>query len=60
MTGWRENLDPTPSQLVGQRLMNQGCEGAVCPSTIEPHSANLVIFLRNVSLEHALHVVGGS
>ena len=55
---WRATADASPSQLLGVRLIDSGIEGAVCPSTIEPDSANLVVFGRNVDLAAALHVVG--
>jgi RES domain-containing protein len=57
---WRAESGASPSQLLGLQLSDSGFEGAVCPSVVEPKSANLVVFLRNVESLHSLHVVGGS
>jgi hypothetical protein len=54
---WRAVSGPSPSQLLGARLVESQYEAAICPSAIEPNSANLVVFVRNVDSARALHVV---
>jgi hypothetical protein len=48
----------SPSQLLGLRLAELEFEGAICPSSIETDSSNLVVFVRNVDPAQSLHVVG--
>jgi RES domain-containing protein len=60
LTGdWRATSGPSPSQLLSVRLIESRYEAAICPSAIEPGSANLVVFTRNVDAEGSLHVVRG-
>lgn len=54
---WRADETATPSQLLGHRLINSGFNGALCPSTIEQNSTNLVVFVDNVNSKQSLRLV---
>jgi RES domain-containing protein len=56
---WRATSGPSPSQLLSVQLIESQYEAAICPSAIEPGSANLVVFVRNVDPARSLHVVRG-
>lgn len=58
LRSWRGDGGPSPSQLLGHRLAEDGIHAALCPSVIESGATNLVIFVRNVDLSRCLHVVG--
>jgi RES domain-containing protein len=55
---WRSESGASPSQLLGLRLLDLKFEAAICPSAIEPDSANLVVFVRNVDPTQSLRIVG--
>lgn len=55
---WRCDSGEVPSQLLGTRLVDEEYEGAIFPSAIEADAANLVVFVRNVDVGQALHLVG--
>jgi RES domain-containing protein len=55
---WRTTSEASPSQLLGLQLVDSRYEAVLYPSAIEPGSANLVVFVRNVDTARSLHIIG--
>jgi RES domain-containing protein len=55
---WRDAGGSSPTQVLGSKLVAEGVEGAIYPSSVEPGTANLAVFVRNLTDPDAVRLVG--